>query len=282
MRTVKVCYSVRNNIGDSINPLIIENIIGYKVQHAEWNECETSGIGSGLRRFFMPREDVFASREGFRKKMTGLMTLRPCQIWSSGFIRYCDKREIPVRNHLRIASVRGELSKKRMEQILGKNIDCTLGDAGLLASELIKEKTNKKFTLGIISHQREIDEREWDHLHDSIENSILLDVRADPMETLKKMSECECIVSSSLHGLIIADSFGIPNQRVVLTDRLAGDGFKFDDYYSAFGIEPEPPINLKESIIIDIEKIKADYSIKREWVEQKKEECIRSFSKYLQ
>lgn len=281
MRTVKVCYSARNNIGDSINPLIIENIIGYKVQHAEWNECETSGIGSGLRRFFMRKEDVFASREGLRKKLTGSMVLRPCQLWSAGFIRYCDEKEIPLRRHLQVASVRGELSRKRIEQILGKPINCTLGDAGLLASELLKEKTGKKYRLGIIAHQREIGEKEWDELHDSISNSILLDVRADPMETLRKMSECECIISSSLHGLIIADSFGIPNQRVVLTDRLAGDGFKFDDYYSSFGIVPEQPINLKETMTIDIEKIIDGYSIRKEWVDQKKEECIQSFSKYL-
>ncbi len=280
MKTVKVCYSLRNNIGDSINPLIIERIIGYKVQYAEWNECETSGIGSGLRRFFMPREELY-TRGGAGKKLTGLMTLRPCQLWSAGFIRYSDKKEIPLRNHLRTASVRGELSKKRIEQILGKPIECTLGDAGLLAADLLKEKTGKKYRLGIISHQREIGEKEWDYLHDTISNSILLDVTADPMETLKKMSECECIISSSLHGLVIADSFGIPNRRVVLTDRLAGDGFKFDDYYSAFGIVPEPPINLKESTAVDIEEIKAGYPIKKEWVEQKKEESIRSFTKYL-
>jgi len=281
LRTVKVCYSVRNNIGDSINPLIIENIIGYKVQHAEWNECDTSGIGSGLRRFFMRKRDVFASREGFRKKLTGAMTFRTCQLWSAGFIRYCEDKEIPLRRHLQVASVRGELSRRRLEQILGKPIDCTLGDAGLLASELLKEKTNKKYRLGIIAHQREIGEKEWDELQDSIPNSILLDVRADPMETLRKMSECDCIISSSLHGLIIADSFGIPNRRVVLTDRLAGDGFKFDDYYSSFGIVAEPPINLKETMTIDIEKIKAGYVIRKEWVDQKKEECIQSFSKYL-
>lgn len=281
MKTVKVCYSIRDNIGDSINPLIIEKIIGYKVQHAEWNECETSGIGSGLRRFFMPRREVFASRDGFHRKMLGIRASQPCQLWSAGFICHCDKKEIAVRTNLQVASVRGVLSKQRVENILGKSLDCTLGDAGLLAAELLKEKTHKRYRLGIVAHQREIGEKEWDYLHDTISGSILLDVTVDPMETLEKMSKCECVISSSLHGLVIADSFGIPNQRVVLTDRLAGDGFKFDDYYSAFGIMPNPPINLKENIAIDIEKIKASYLIKEEWVEQKKEECIRSFSRYL-
>ena len=56
---------------------------------------------------------------------------------------------------------------------------------------------------------------------------------------MKIISECECIISSSLHGLIIADSFLIPNQMVHLTDKLYGDGFKFDDYYSNFDINPQ-------------------------------------------
>ena len=229
----------------------------------------------------MQKSEVFSSREGFYRKLMGVRAFQPCQLWSAGFICYCDKKEIPVRSNLKVASVRGALSKQRVEKILGKPLNCTLGDAGLLAAELLKEKTLKKYRLGIIAHQREIGEKEWDYLHDTISNSIILDVTADPMETLRKISECECIISSSLHGLIIADSFGIPNQRVILTDRLAGDGFKFDDYYSAFGIEPNPPINLRESIVINIEKIEAGYQIKSEWVERKKEECICSFSKYL-
>ncbi len=280
MKKVKVCYSVRDNIGDAINPLIIENIIGYQVEHAEWNECETSGIGSGLRRFFMPRKDIFSSKEGFRKKLTGLCSYRPCQLWSAGFIRYGTVLEVPTRSHLRIASVRGRLSKERIEEILGKPIECSLGDGGLLAADLLSEKPGKKYSLGIIPHQREKEEPEYAMLQEKIPGSTIIDVSMEPMEALKKIAECSCIVSSSLHGLIIADSFGIPNQRVILTDKLAGDGFKFDDYYSSFSCSPEP-LNLKEKLAVDIDQIKSMYGISSTAVDQKKAEIIRDFSKYL-
>jgi pyruvyltransferase len=49
------------------------------------------------------------------------------------------------------------------------------------------------------------------------------------------------VLSSSLHGLVIADSLRIPNQWAKLSTLIIGDDYKFVDYYSCFGIEnPEP------------------------------------------
>ena len=47
------------------------------------------------------------------------------------------------------------------------------------------------------------------------------------------LTSCELIFSSSLHGLIVADSFGIPNIHMELSDKLVGGNFKFEDYYSS-------------------------------------------------
>ena len=38
-----------------------------------------------------------------------------------------------------------------------------------------------------------------------------------------------------MHGLIVADSFGIPNRRMPLSSGIISD-LKFNDYYSAFGL----------------------------------------------
>ena len=40
-----------------------------------------------------------------------------------------------------------------------------------------------------------------------------------------------------MHGLIAADSFCIPNIRIILSDNIIGKDFKYNDYYSVFGIE---------------------------------------------
>lgn len=70
----------------------------------------------------------------------------------------------------------------------------------------------------------------------SIPKSVLIDLREPPIETLNKIAECETIVSSSLHGLVAADSLGIPNMRMKLSNHGFDFNvdFKFDDYYSVF------------------------------------------------
>ena len=43
------------------------------------------------------------------------------------------------------------------------------------------------------------------------------------------------VFSSSLHGLIIAEAYGIPNYRIKISDLIIGGDFKFDDYYASIG-----------------------------------------------
>lgn len=68
---------------------------------------------------------------------------------------------------------------------------------------------------------------------------MALDPLDDPLETIAAAARCQRIVSSSLHGLVLADALGIqsmwdPHPRVM------GDGFKFRDYASAYGERIQP------------------------------------------
>jgi len=56
---------------------------------------------------------------------------------------------------------------------------------------------------------------------------------------LREASKCERIMSSSLHGIILADALGIENQWEY-SERVFGKGFKFRDYASALGETIEP------------------------------------------
>jgi hypothetical protein len=61
---------------------------------------------------------------------------------------------------------------------------------------------------------------------------------------LKSIDECECILSSSLHGIIFADSLSMPNCWVSLSEFKPAKKYKFNDYYSAYGLETPDPIPL--------------------------------------
>ena len=65
----------------------------------------------------------------------------------------------------------------------------------------------------------------------------VIDVFDSPRQVVTEIASCKHIFSSSLHGLVVADSIGIPNRWVLLSDDLIGGSFKFRDYYSAYGIE---------------------------------------------
>jgi pyruvyltransferase len=57
-----------------------------------------------------------------------------------------------------------------------------------------------------------------------------------------QVSSCRYIFSSALHGLICADAYGVPNTRLVLSDKIVGGDFKFHDYRLGIGAIPHVPV----------------------------------------
>lgn len=87
---------------------------------------------------------------------------------------------------------------------------------------------------------------------------------------------CCSIISNSFHGLIIPDSYCIPNRHVVLTNKLSGDGYKFRDYYSPFGLD-DVIIDINRNSTVDIDSIIGDYRITKNMVEKKQGKNTAAF-----
>ena len=51
-----------------------------------------------------------------------------------------------------------------------------------------------------------------------------------------------------MHGLIFADSYGIPNAWIAPHDSMIGGEFKFNDYYSTTTVPKQPvhPMSIKD------------------------------------
>ena len=269
--TLKVYYAKVPNMGDLLNVMIIEQLFGYRVKRNTFLTGELSAIGSGLGQFTLRDNPFLACAE----KIAGLL-FPTVTVWGTGFVCYKDKDTPFYRKDMRFAAVRGELSKARVENILGKKLDIPTGDAGILASYLLKEKVDKKYAVGIIAHYKEQDEPIFQKLAETYPKSLYIDVRQTPDSVIPQIASCECIISSSLHGLIIADSLGIPNIHIKVSDKLLGDGFKFDDYYSAYHLK-HPMINLNKENLPTLDWVKDNYSITKEMVETTKQNMIQSF-----
>lgn len=114
-----------------------------------------------------------------------------------------------------------------------RNKNILLCDPGLLLSCLYKpsKPIEKVHKVGIIPHY--VDELEIRKRYGSKYHIISMQT-SDIEALVDDILSCEVILSSSLHGIIFAHSYGIPAYHVQFTDFFKNGNFKFADYYSSF------------------------------------------------
>lgn len=97
-----------------------------------------------------------------------------------------------------------------------------------------------KYPLGVITHWSDTDSalfHKYEHL-----NPLEICATDDPLDVLTQIGSCERLISSTLHGLIAADSFGIPRQAEPfprMDHPWEGGDLKFRDYSSAIELSPQ-------------------------------------------
>ena len=200
----------RDNLGDSMVPWLIREVSGCHLPYS--NPLSAFGphllsIGSILR---------YATSD--------------CYVWGTGFMQTKDRVKSSPQE---VSAVRGPLSANKLHS-LGIPSPQVYGDPALLTSRLINIKPNPvPNRVGLIPHYAD-----WDLLSGKDlaleKHYTLIDIRtSDIYRFVREILRCELIVSTSLHGLIIADSYRIPTVWCKVSNNVAGDGFKFHDYYMA-------------------------------------------------
>lgn len=150
-------------------------------------------------------------------------------VWGSGLMDPDQQVSIVGSN---IYALRGKLTHQQLRAAGVAVPDVPLGDPGFLIPELMPPvRAERKFRLGIIPHYA-------DRQHPLVERLVREDgvvdinVHAPAAEFFRSLQSCDAVVSSSLHGLIFAEAFGIPNLWIKLSDRVVRTGFKFHDWFS--------------------------------------------------
>lgn len=214
------------NWGDALNPILIELLSGKKARHTPYSFCNRFlAIGSVL-------EDANDRTE----------------VWGSGFIKKgSNVKALPKKIH----AVRGPLTRGAL---LENGIDCPeiYGDPALLLSLFYNPDITKKYDVGIIPHY--VDKNHpWIEKQRSESGVLVIDVRSDTWEFVRSVKSCKVILSSSLHGLICSDSYGVPNVWIQFSNEVIGGDFKFRDYRLSIGAEePKPFIVSKDTILEEI------------------------------
>lgn len=269
--TVKLHYANLPNMGDLLNVLILERCFGCRVERHSCLTGEMCAIGSCLGQY------VYHGTVPMRLRQAVSGLIRPhVSVWGTGFINYSDCEGRFFRRHMDFLAVRGELTRRSVERMTGRRLDIPTGDAGILASMLLEEVPSKEYDIGIVPHICDLQDPAALELPGRYENACLINVKDDPLQVVRQIAKCRTLLSSSLHGLIVADSFGIPNLHAVFSDRPLGDGYKFDDYYSAYGL-PHIFRDLQTAPAPSPVEIEDAYSITREMVQKKKTSMIACF-----
>jgi pyruvyltransferase len=205
-------YITERNSGDLVTPLLLKHY-GFTPVHSHPKKAMLFSCGSVM-------ELIPENFSGF--------------VLGTGFL--CDGLGKSLRN-AKILAVRGELSRNK----LGAPNDTVLGDPGLLVSRLLKKRQRKHYELGVVPHIVDKNDARIRNLCEKYNKEILfIDIQQDPLKVLRQIDKCNFVLSSSLHGLVFADSLQIPNIWMIVSDRVLGRQFKFHDYNSALQKTQKP------------------------------------------
>ena len=203
------------NYGDLLSQYLAEKISNQKVIAIEH---PSKGFQKYLYKHYITIGSIISS------------ATKKSIIWGSGIIKKNDN----IRR-AKFLAVRGPRTRQR---ILDLGLDCpeVYGDPGILLPDFYENKLiKKKFKIGVIPHY--ID---FIKVNEKLKNDKrikVINLLTDNIEkTTDEILECQNIISSSLHGLIIPQTYRIPSLWVKFSNNLSGDNIKFYDYFESMDI----------------------------------------------
>lgn len=201
-------FSGRPNFGDALSAVVIAHVSNATpVLVSGRHKGKVLAVGSILHR--LAETDI---------------------VWGAGAIR-----EAPIAppRGVTFRAVRGPLTRA----LIRGDVPEVYGDPAILLPRIYRPSRSKRFELGVIPHYLEAD---GIRIADSAVSVI--DVLSGWRDVVDRINECETILSSSLHGLVVAEAYGVPAVWFVASDKVTGRGFKFRDYYESTGRQAPAPV----------------------------------------
>ncbi|MDD5068070.1 MAG: polysaccharide pyruvyl transferase family protein [Candidatus Pacebacteria bacterium] len=194
-----------------------------------------------ILKHFFPNEQIKISERGERGKLLAVgsivhLALSGDVVWGSGSNR-------PWRKYngrgVRYLAVRGPWTRNQIKNAVVPKI---YGDPAILLPLIFNPQVEKKYKIGLVPHY--VDKP----LVKASPGEKIIDIQGEWTEVIYEILSCEKIISSSLHGIIAAEAYGIPTQWAVWGKKIVGGDFKYQDYFLGSGRERQktmsdiPPI----------------------------------------
>ncbi len=194
-----------SNFGDAVNSTLYKALTGEEPVYSE-SSPKITAIGS-ITHAAGPKDIV----------------------WGTG----CMSKDLPLKcdSTTRIMATRGPLTDELLRQ-RGASPSGIHGDPALLLPKFFPMNEEKKYKLGVIPHYVDYE------AVSKMELGKIINLFESPLEVIKTICQCEKVISSSLHGVVVAEAYGIPAEWKEFSKNVSGNGFKFRDYYLGTGREP--------------------------------------------
>lgn len=197
-------WMISNNIGDALTPWLIKKFTGKLPLYVPFT-CQ------------FPKYMLSGSILNHAVKYT--------TVWGAGIANEVDK----IASGVDIRSVRGPLTARKVRVQAGNDVQ-VVGDPAWLIPRYYdpQSRAASLYKVGICPHYlHQAEVARW--IGDRTDIKLI-----NVFDTIEKfvddMCSCDVVYSSSLHGLVIADAYGIPSQWIDCTDSIGGDGIKFVDH----------------------------------------------------
>lgn len=179
-------------------------------------------------------------------------------VYGSGFLfEYVAQNFAKKKLKLDVRAVRGPLTRQKLEEI-GYVAPKVYGDPAVLLPIFYTPAiaANKKDFL-VIPHWKTVDK------YVQLGYPVLSPLTDDWKKFINEIASAKLIISSSLHGVIIAEAYGIP--AILLDEVEKGNLFKYEDYFLSTGRKEftkvktvEEGLNVPVPALPDLEKLKRD------------------------
>ena len=242
-----------SNFGDELNPYLISKLTNKKIEKVNCIPILYSNV------------KILVSIGSIISKASSKTI-----VWGSGIID--SKHNI---NNSDFRAVRGPRTQTRLKE-LGYNVPESIGDPALLLPIIYNKEIDVKYEYGIIPHYTDF------HLFKNLnfpDNVLLIDITNDVERFVNDIRSCKRTVSTSLHGIIVSNTYNIESAWISVSDNIYGDNIKYQDYFESVKLFDLKPEYIKPSEFVDVENInQLNYIIpKQEYIKTIQEGLIKSF-----
>lgn len=195
-----------NNLGDTLTPVIVNYMLSLR------------GID--------PNQRVSKKKHLYAVGSVLTAGIQDCTVWGSGILNAritnrCRNRELDIR------AVRGPFTRAILMDY-GYECPAIYGDPAMLMPEIYQPNVlpEKKYKYGVVMH------KDQKFKVDETSDTLIIDIcTADYKLFVNQILSVEKVISSSLHGIILAETYGVP--AILLKPKV--DILKYHDWYYSTG-----------------------------------------------